>query len=116
MSVTRLGNLAVKVSDLDAAIRFYQQAGADVRDRGPWAGGERADAYLGPLQITLFTRAIYEDEVTLPPDTFLHVAVFTDDLDGGFGIQMFAHLAKNEAIHDASHARDAVDAGRKILD
>jgi enoyl-CoA hydratase/carnithine racemase len=23
----------------------------------------------------------------------------TDDLDGGFGIQMFSHLAKNEAIH-----------------
>jgi catechol 2,3-dioxygenase-like lactoylglutathione lyase family enzyme len=82
MSVTRLGNLAVKVSDLDAAVAFYEQAGADVRDRGPWAGGERADAYLGPLQITLFTRAIYEDEVALPPDTFLHVAVFTDDLDG----------------------------------
>ena len=82
MSVTRLGNLAVKVSDLDAAIRFYEQTGAEVRDRGPWAGGERADAYLGPLQITLFTRAIYEDQVALPPDTFLHVAVFTDDLDG----------------------------------
>jgi catechol 2,3-dioxygenase-like lactoylglutathione lyase family enzyme len=81
MSVTRLGNLAVKVSDLDAAIRFYEQAGADVRDRGPWAGGERADAYLGPLQITLFTRAIYEDQVALPAEGFLHPALFTDDLD-----------------------------------
>ena len=81
MSVTRLGNLAVKVSDLDAAVDFYEQAGAEVRDRGPWAGGERADAYLGPLQITLFTRAIYEDEVDLPPEGFLHPALFTDDLD-----------------------------------
>ncbi len=38
----------------------------------------------------------------------------TDDLDGGFGIQMFAHLAKNQAIHDLAHARAAADAGKKI--
>src|ERR1700692_4691320 len=38
----------------------------------------------------------------------------TDDLDGGFGIQMFAHLAKKQAIHDASHAHAA--AARKGLD
>jgi hypothetical protein len=24
----------------------------------------------------------------------------SDDLDGGFGFQMFEHLAKNEPIHD----------------
>lgn len=81
MSVTGLGNLAVKVSDLDAAVSFYEDAGATVSDRGPWFGGERADARLGPLQITLFTRAIYEDALPLPPDGFLHVALFTDDLD-----------------------------------
>src|SRR5271168_5110075 len=40
----------------------------------------------------------------------------TDDLDGGFGIQMFAHLAKNQAIHDAQHARAAADATRKVFD
>src|SRR5258706_1516053 len=38
----------------------------------------------------------------------------TDDLDGGFGIQMFAHLAKNQAIHDAAHGQVAADAARKI--
>lgn len=27
----------------------------------------------------------------------------TDDLDGGFGIQMFAHLAKQKAIHSRTH-------------
>jgi hypothetical protein len=32
--------------------------------------------------ITLFTRAIYEEALPLPPDGFLHVALFTDDLDG----------------------------------
>ena len=39
----------------------------------------------------------------------------TDDLDGGFGIQMFAHLAKNQAIHDAAHA-DASVAARKLFE
>ena len=81
MTVTGVANLAVKVADLDAAIEFYLRAGADVRDRGPWFGGERVDVQLGALALTLFTRAIYEDEVDLPDDGFLHVATFTDDLD-----------------------------------
>jgi hypothetical protein len=81
MTVTGVANLAVKVADLDAAIEFYERAGAIVRDRVDWYGGERADVTLGALSITLFTRAIYEDEVDLPADGFLHVATFTDDLD-----------------------------------
>ena len=40
----------------------------------------------------------------------------TDDLDGGFGIQMFAHLAKMEAIHDQAHATSAAAAAQKIDD
>ena len=40
----------------------------------------------------------------------------TDDLDGGFGIQMFAHLAKNQAIHDTEHAGAAAAATRKLLE
>jgi enoyl-CoA hydratase/carnithine racemase len=40
----------------------------------------------------------------------------TDDLDGGFGIQMFAHLAKNEAIHDTAHAAAAGEAGKKLFE
>jgi catechol 2,3-dioxygenase-like lactoylglutathione lyase family enzyme len=81
VTVTGLANLAVKVSDLDAAVTFYTAAGAEVRDRLPWHGGERADVYLGPVMITLFTRALYEDAVDLPDDCFLHPALFTDDLD-----------------------------------
>ena len=81
MTVTGLANLAVQVSDLDAACAFYERAGADVRDRLAWRNGERADVFLGPVMITLFTRAIYADEVTLPDDCFLHPALFTDDLD-----------------------------------
>ena len=81
MSVTGLANLAVKVADLDDACRFYEAAGAEVRDRMFWGNGERADVFLGPVMITLFTRAIYEDEVDLPPEGFLHPALFTDDLD-----------------------------------
>jgi catechol 2,3-dioxygenase-like lactoylglutathione lyase family enzyme len=80
--VTGLANLAVKVADLDGAVAFYRGAGAEVRDRMAWAGGERADVYLGPVMITLFTRAVYEDAVDLPEEGFLHPALFTDDLDG----------------------------------
>jgi len=81
MSVTGLANLAVKVADLDAAIAFYEGAGAVVRDRMVWGGGERADVHLGPVMMTLFTRAIYEDALELPAECFLHPAMFTDDLD-----------------------------------
>ena len=81
MAVTGMANLAVKVADLDAACAFFEAAGAEVRDRMHWAGAERADVYLGPVMITLFTRAIYEDSVALPEEGFLHPALFTDDLD-----------------------------------
>ncbi len=81
MTVTGVANLAVKVTDLDAAIAWYEQAGAVVSNRMEWNGSERADVALGALSLTLFTRAIYEDEVTLPEEGFLHPALFTDDLE-----------------------------------
>jgi catechol 2,3-dioxygenase-like lactoylglutathione lyase family enzyme len=81
VAVTGLANLAVKVADLDEACEFYEAAGATVRDRMEWGGGERADVFLGPVMITLFTRAIYEDAVDLPAEGFLHPALFSDDLD-----------------------------------
>jgi enoyl-CoA hydratase/carnithine racemase len=31
------------------------------------------------------------------------------DLDGGFGIQMFGHIAKKKAVHGEGHIRDTVD-------
>ena len=76
-----MANLAVKVADMDAAIAFYERAGAQVRDRMQWRGSERADVFLGPVMITLFTRAVYEDSIVLPDEGFLHPALFTDDLD-----------------------------------
>lgn len=33
----------------------------------------------------------------------------TDDLDGGFGIQMFAHVSKQKSIHGEEHIRSTVD-------
>ena len=81
MTVTGIANLAVKVSDMDAAVTFYERAGGVVRDRMSWNGIERADVLLGPVQITLFDRAIYEDAVALPEECFLHPALFTDDLE-----------------------------------
>jgi enoyl-CoA hydratase/carnithine racemase len=32
----------------------------------------------------------------------------TDDLDGGFGMQMFAHLAKKKSIHSRKHIDESV--------
>jgi len=81
VAVTGMANLAVKVADLDRACAFYEAAGAEVRDRMHWNNGERADVYLGPVMITLFTRAIYEDNVTVAAEGFLHPALFTDNLD-----------------------------------
>jgi hypothetical protein len=81
VTVLGLANLAVKVLDIDAACSHYAAVGAEVRDRMPWGDGERADVLLGPVMITLFTRALYEDRVELPAEGFLHPALFTDDLD-----------------------------------
>ena len=115
MTIVGLENLAVKVADLDAACAFYLRAGAGVLDRMTWNNGERADVRLGPLKITLFTRALYEDCVELPPEGFLHPALFTDDLDaeldgheviwgpdvveGPFGKRRIAFVAAPGGIH-----------------
>ena len=104
-----LGNLAVKVRDIDAAVAFYERVGAEVRDRMEWHGAERADVLLGPVLVTLFTRAVYEDVVDVPDEGFLHLALFTDDLDaeleghevlwgpsvvtGGFGTRRIAFVS-----------------------
>jgi hypothetical protein len=81
VGVIALTNLAFKVADIDAACAFYAQAGAEIRDRMEWNGAERADVFLGPVMITLFTRAIYEDVIEVP-EGFLHPALLTYDLDG----------------------------------
>ncbi|HVA09922.1 MAG TPA: hypothetical protein VNG12_24620 [Acidimicrobiales bacterium] len=81
MGVTGMANLAVKVADLDVACAWYLAAGATVTEPVAWENGRRADVSLGALQLTLFTRAIYEDVCDLPAEGFLHPALFVDDLD-----------------------------------
>ncbi len=81
MAVTGVANLAVKVSDLEAACAWYAAAGAEVSEPIAWENGRRADVTLGALQLTLFTQAIYEDACALPAEGFLHPALFVDDLD-----------------------------------
>ncbi len=81
VAVTGMANIAVKVTDLDVACAFYETVGGEVRDRMSWNGGERADVFLGPVMISLFTRAIYEDTLEVASEGFLHPALFTDDLD-----------------------------------
>ena len=81
MAVTGLANLAIKVDDVDAAARWYLDHGFEVRDRIHWNGIERADVFLGPVQITLFNHAIYENDSYQVEVGFLHPALFCDDLD-----------------------------------
>lgn len=82
MTVTGMTNLAIKVADIDEAAAWYEAHGFEVRDRMSWNGIERADVFLGPIQITLFDRAIYESGAyPLPAEGFLHPALFCDDLD-----------------------------------
>jgi len=81
VTITAVANLAVKVQDLDAAVAFYRRAGAEVTDPEDWRGARRADVELGPLRLTLFTRAVYEPDVEVADEGFLHVALFCDDLD-----------------------------------
>jgi catechol 2,3-dioxygenase-like lactoylglutathione lyase family enzyme len=81
VAVTGLANLALKVADLDEAVSFYESVGGTIHDRMVWNGSERADVELGPVHITLFTQAIYEDAVDLPEECFLHPALFSDDLE-----------------------------------
>ena len=81
MGVTGMANLAVKVADLDAACAWYRDAGATVSEPIEWENGRRSDITMGPVQITLFTKAIYEEAATLPDEGFLHPALFVDDLD-----------------------------------
>ena len=81
MTVTGMANLAVKVRDLDRALDFYRDTGFEVSEPIDWEGARRAEVHLGPVQLTLFTRAIYEDVRPLPDECFLHPALFCDDLD-----------------------------------
>jgi catechol 2,3-dioxygenase-like lactoylglutathione lyase family enzyme len=90
MAVTGLANLAVKVSDLEAACAWYEAAGAEVSEPVAWENGRRADVQLGVLALTLFTQAIYEDACALPEEGFLHPALFVDDLE--------AELARHEVL------------------
>lgn len=90
MTVTGMANLAVKVADLEAACAWYLDAGAEVTDPIEWENGRRADVTLGWLHLTLFTQAIYEDATALPPEGFLHPALFVDDLD--------AQLARHDVL------------------
>ena len=90
--ITGMANLAVKVADVDAAAAWYAEHGFEVRDRMCWNGIERADVFLGPIQVTLFDRAIYEhDGYSVGAEGFLHPALFCDDLD--------AQLAGHRVIH-----------------
>ena len=82
LAVSALGNLAAKVADIDGAVSFYRGLGVEVSGPEEWRGSRRADVHLGPVMLTLFEKAIYEDDgVAVPDEGFLHAALFVADLE-----------------------------------
>ena len=80
MAVTGLANIAVKVRTSMERARSMRPPGRRCAT-GCCGTTASADVHLGPVMITLFTHAIYEDRVDVPSEGFLHPALFTDDLD-----------------------------------
>jgi catechol 2,3-dioxygenase-like lactoylglutathione lyase family enzyme len=81
--VTGLWNYAIKVAELEQAIRFYTGAlGAEVRLRGEVLGCAYGLIRLGATRLILFEKAPYEDllERSLPLG-FLHDVYEVDDFD-----------------------------------
>jgi len=81
MTITGFSNLALKVPDLEGAMEWYRAIGAEVGMPEEWAGARRVDLKLGPLEVTLFTRALYDEALDLPGECFLHAVFRVDDLD-----------------------------------
>ncbi|MCL4446077.1 MAG: hypothetical protein M1134_04275 [Actinobacteria bacterium] len=82
MNITGFGNLAAKVSDIHSAVAYFRSIGVSVVGPVEWRGSLKADVDLSGVALTLFSEAIYEkDEVPVPEEGFLHLALFTDDLD-----------------------------------
>ena len=86
VQITGFGNLAAKVADIDSAVDYYRGLGLDVLGPEEWRGSRRADVTVGPLPLTLFERAVYEDSVPTPDEGFLHAAFFVDDLDAALSV------------------------------
>lgn len=85
MAITGFANLALKVGDLEAAMEWYRELGAEVGTVEDWEGARRVDCHVGPVLVTLFTRALYEDAERLPDECFLHAVFEVDDLDVALG-------------------------------
>ncbi|MCL4422409.1 MAG: hypothetical protein M1115_04445 [Actinobacteria bacterium] len=81
MTITGFSNLALKVADLEGAMEWYRALGAQVGTPEDWAGARRVDLRIGPVEVTLFTRALYEEALDLPGECFLHAVFRVADLN-----------------------------------
>jgi hypothetical protein len=79
--VKRFVNAALKVRDVGEARAWFERIGAEVGPIETWRGSRRADVRLAGVLVTLFERALYEDRVALPEESFLHLVFAVDDLD-----------------------------------
>ena len=76
-----MANLAIKVTDLEAACAWYDAAGATVTEPIEWENGRRADVQLGVLEPHAVHEGDLRGRLRLPDEGFLHPALFVDDLD-----------------------------------
>ncbi len=81
--VKGLWNYAIKVADIERAIRFYVDVlGAKVRLRDEVLGCDYALVRLGTTRVILFEKAPYEDRLGRElPLGFLHDVYEVDDFD-----------------------------------
>jgi catechol 2,3-dioxygenase-like lactoylglutathione lyase family enzyme len=81
--VKGLWNYALKIADIEAAVRFYVDVlGAKVRLRGEVLGSAYALIRLGDTRVILFDKAPYEDRLGRElPAGFLHDVYEVDDFD-----------------------------------
>ena len=81
--VRGLWNYAIKVADIERAIRFYVDVlGAKVRLRDEVLGCDYALVRLGTTRVILFEKAPYEDRLGRElPLGFLHDVYEVDDFD-----------------------------------
>lgn len=79
----RLGNLAIKVEELDEVWHFFERAaGCRARARHELHGEEFAELELGGVAINAFRSALYETQgAPSLPAGWLHASFFCDDLD-----------------------------------
>jgi transketolase N-terminal domain/subunit len=93
----------VRVSDpgIEWTVHDPRELALRIRLRTVHMVARQGLGYLGQVwEAAMFAGHHRLDKVTV---------LLVSDLDGGFGIQMFGHIAKKKAVHGEGHIRATVD-------